>query len=43
MKPESLVTVYQNGTVNTFSGFVLTARHAKEVGNTRKSAFAGIR
>jgi hypothetical protein len=43
MKPESLVIVNQNVTVNTFSDLVLTARHTKRAGNTRKSCFkAGI-
>ena len=37
MKSESLVTVQQLGAVNTFSGLVLTARQAKEIGNTRTS------
>ena len=37
MKPESLVTVYQNGTVNTFSSLVHTARQVKRVGNARIS------
>jgi hypothetical protein len=36
MKSESLVNAYQNGALNTFSGFVHTARHTKRVGNTRK-------
>ena len=35
MKLESLVTVYQNGTVNTFSSLVHTARQVKRVGNAR--------
>ena len=34
MKSELLVTVYQLGTVNTFSGLVHTARHVMKVGNT---------
>ncbi len=33
MKLESLVTVYQNGTVNVFPSLVLTARHVMKVGN----------
>ena len=36
MKPESLVIVDQNATVNTFSDLVLTARHTKRVGNTQR-------
>ena len=35
MKPELLVIVYQNDTVNTFPGLVHTARHTTKVGNTR--------
>ena len=35
MKPESLVIVDQNATVNAFPGLVHTARHTMEVGNTR--------
>ncbi len=35
MKPESLVIVDQNATVNTFSGLVHTARHTTKVGNTQ--------
>ena len=34
MKLELLVTVYQHGAVNTFSGLVHTARHVMRVGNT---------
>ncbi len=34
MKSELLVTAYQNGAVNTFSGLVHTARHIMKVGNT---------
>ena len=34
MKPELLVTAYQHGAVNTFSGLVHTARHVMRVGNT---------
>ena len=34
MKPELLVTAYQHGAVNTFSGLVHTARHVMKVGNT---------
>ena len=34
MKLESLVIAHQNGAVNTFPGFVHTARHAMEVGST---------
>ena len=39
MKPESLVIVNQNVTVNTFSDLVLTARHTKRVGNTQRPCF----
>ena len=39
MKLESLVIVDQNATVNTFSDLVLTARHTKRVGNTRRPCF----
>ncbi len=35
MKLESLVTVDQNATVNTFPGLVHTARHTTKVGCTR--------
>ncbi|PMB84596.1 hypothetical protein CJ205_07960 [Dolosicoccus paucivorans] len=35
MKPESLVIVDQNATVNTFPGLVHTARHTTRVCNTR--------
>ena len=35
MKPELLVIVNQNVTVNAFPGLVHTARHTMEVGNTR--------
>ena len=35
MKPESLVIVDQNATVNTFPGLVHTARHTTRVRNTR--------
>ena len=34
MKWELLVTAYQHGAVNTFSGLVHTARHVMKVGNT---------
>ncbi len=34
MKPELLVTAYQHGAVNTFSGLVHTARHVMKVGDT---------
>ena len=34
MKLELLVTAYQLGAVNTFSGIVHTARHVMKVGNT---------
>ena len=34
MKSELLVTAYQLGAVNTFSGLVHTARHVMKVGNT---------
>ncbi len=34
MKLELLVTAYQHGAVNTFSGLVHTARHVMKVGNT---------
>ena len=36
MKPESLVIVGQQTTVNTFSSLVLTARQVKGAGNTRR-------
>ncbi len=39
MKPESLVIVNHNVTVNTFSDLVLTARHTKRVGNTQRPRF----
>ena len=35
MKSELLVTAYQHGAVNTFSGLVHTARHVMKAGNTR--------
>ena len=35
MKTESLVIVNQHVTVNTFPGFVHTARQTMRVGNTR--------
>ena len=35
MKPESLVIVNQHVTVNTFSGFVHTARQTTKVSNTQ--------
>ncbi len=35
MKSESLVIANQNVAVNTFSGFVHTARQTTKVGNTR--------
>ena len=34
MKVESLVSVYQNGTVNTFPGLGRAARHSTEAGST---------
>lgn len=34
MKLELLVTAYQQGAVNTFSGLVHTARHVMKAGNT---------
>ena len=37
MKPESLVTVDQNATVNTFSSLVLTARQVSRVSNARST------
>jgi hypothetical protein len=37
MKLESLVIVNQYVTVNTFSGLVHTARHAKGIGLTKKA------
>ena len=43
MKSESLVIVNQNVTVNTFSGLVLTARHVKGVGSTRRLTLVGRR
>ncbi len=36
VKPESLAIVDQYATVNTFSGLVLTARHAKGADNARR-------
>ena len=36
MKSESLVIVGQHTTVNTFSGFVHTARQTRKVGNTQR-------
>ena len=36
MKSELLVIVDQHATVNTFPGLVHTARHAMEVGSTRR-------
>ena len=36
MKSESLVIAHQHGAVNTFPGLVHTARHAMEVGSTRR-------
>ena len=41
VKPESLVTVNQHVTVNTFSGFVLTARQARRERGTRSPCCAG--
>jgi hypothetical protein len=35
MKLESLVTVDQHATVNTFPGLVHTARHTTKAGSTR--------
>ena len=35
MKSELLVTAYQHGAVNTFSGLVHTARHTMEAGRNR--------
>ena len=35
MKPELLVNVDQNATLNTFPGLVHTARHTMRVGDTR--------
>ena len=35
MKPESLVMLHQNGSVNTFPGLVHTARHITKAGCTR--------
>ena len=40
MKLESLVTVGQHTTVNTFPGLVHTARQVMKVANTRRVAFA---
>ena len=37
MKPESLVIVGQQTTVNTFSSLVLTARQLRGVGSTRRT------
>ena len=42
VKPESLVIVNQNVTVNTFSGLVHTARHTTGVGNTQ-SRYTNLR
>ena len=42
MKPESLVIVDQNATVNTFPGLVHTARHTTRVCNTQ-SRFGNLR
>ena len=39
MKLESLVTVDQHATVNTFPGLVHTARHTTKVGCTRSRYF----
>ncbi len=41
MKLESLVTVNQNVTVNTFLGLVLTARQVMRAGNTRYTHLVG--
>jgi len=41
MKLESLVIAGQHTAVNTFSSLVLTARQAKEAGNTRNLAWCG--
>ena len=41
MKPESLVIADQLAAVNTFSSFVLTARHVREVGNAGNSRVTG--
>lgn len=41
MKLESLVTVNQLVTVNTFSGFVLTARQLRRVDSTRRPRISG--
>ncbi len=43
MKLESLVIVKQLVTVNTLSGLVLTARHVKGVGSTRRLTLVGRR
>jgi hypothetical protein len=40
-KMESLVTVNQHVTVNTFSGFVLTARQVRRERGTRSSCLSG--
>jgi hypothetical protein len=40
MKLESLVTVGQHTTVNTFPGLVHTARQTMKVANTRNLAFS---
>ena len=42
MKSELLVTAYQHGAVNTFSGLVHTARHTMGVGCTR-SRYTNLR
>ena len=39
LKPDLLVIGDQNAPVNTFSDLVLTARHTKRVGNTRRPCF----
>jgi hypothetical protein len=39
LKLDSLVIGDQNAPVNTFSDLVLTARHTKRVGNTRRPCF----
>ena len=38
MKPESLVNVNQHVTLNMFLSLVLTARHAKRVGDSRSAS-----
>ena len=41
MKLESLVTVGQHTTVNTFPGLVHTARQVMKVANTQRASLSG--